>query len=174
MTTSALLPLPDSGRKAAVPVLVPSAAPASPLRASLAKNRSGEPSDVRPSSAPAVPKVLSLDREIRTLARSIAQAVVEVLAGTRPAQQLSRSLEPSCYASLQHRAALTRAYTARIKPGQSRLHRSPVVRSVRICAVKDGVYEASSVVAEELRSRAVAMRLERGKDAWKVTALEIG
>jgi hypothetical protein len=36
------------------------------------------------------------------------------------------------------------------------------------------VYEASLVVSEELRSRAVAMRLEGGYGAWKVTALEIG
>ncbi|BAS17199.1 hypothetical protein AHiyo8_55020 [Arthrobacter sp. Hiyo8] len=49
-----------------------------------------------------------------------------------------------------------------------------MVRSVRVCAVNDGVYEASLVVSEELRSRAVAMRLEGINGTWRVTALEIG
>lgn len=111
---------------------------------------------------------------MRTLARTIAQAAVEVLAGTRPAQQLSRSLEPACLTALQHRAALTRAHAVRTQAGRSRLHRNPMVRSVRVCAVKEKVYEASLVVTEELRSRAVAMRLEGRKGVWKVTALEIG
>jgi len=121
-----------------------------------------------------VARLVSLDGQIRTLARSIVQAAVEVLAGTRPVQQLSRSLDPKCLSALQHRAALTRAHAARAQAGRSRLHRSPVVRSVHVCAVKEGVYEASLVVSEELRSRAVAMRLEGSNDAWKVTALEIG
>jgi hypothetical protein len=30
------------------------------------------------------------------------------------------------------------------------------------------------VVIDELRARAVAVRLERGKQIWRVTALEIG
>lgn len=118
--------------------------------------------------------MVSLDGEMRVLARSIAQAAVEVLAGTRPVQQLSRSLDPGCLSALQHRAALTRAHTARTQARQQQLHRSPVIRSVRVCAVKEGVYEASLVVSEELRSRAVAMRLEGSNGVWRVTALEIG
>ncbi|MFB9715086.1 Rv3235 family protein [Arthrobacter methylotrophus] len=130
----------------------------------------------RPNAVPTVPSPVSqavhvadLDQKIRTLARSIAQAAVEVLAGTRPVQQLSRSLDPRCLSALQHRAALTRAHA-----GRSRIHRSPMVRSVHLCAVREGVYEASIVVWEEHRSRAVAMRLEGSNSAWKVTALEIG
>ncbi|MCZ9881004.1 Rv3235 family protein [Arthrobacter sp. B2a2-09] len=134
-----------------------------------AKARMGGPPGEGPSSARKAAQVLSLNREIRALARSIAQAAVEVLAGTRPVQQLSRTLDPGCLSALQHRAALTRA-----QGGHSRLHRSPMVRSVHVCAVNDGVYEASLVVSEELRSRAVAMRLEGSNGAWKVTALEIG
>ncbi|UVJ38329.1 Rv3235 family protein [Arthrobacter sp. CJ23] len=111
--------------------------------------------------------------DILAIARSLAQAAIEVLAGTRPAQQLSRSMDPRCLSSLQHRAALTRAHAARSRTGQ-RLHRSPVVRSVHACAISEGIYETTLVVAEENRSRAVAMRLERCDEAWKVTALEIG
>ncbi|MEZ2389030.1 Rv3235 family protein [bacterium RCC_150] len=132
-----------------------------------------------PSQAPKpktrrIAAVRSVDEEIGTLARSIAQAAIEALAGIRPVQQLSRSLDPQCLSSLHHRAALTRAHAARFRKGEARLHRSPIVRSVRVCAVNDNVYETSMVVTEELRSRAVAMRLERSNGAWKVTVLEIG
>ncbi|MGO4436087.1 Rv3235 family protein, partial [Paenarthrobacter sp. RAF9] len=44
----------------------------------------------------------SADVDVRLVARSIAQAALEVLAGTRPLQQLSRSLDAECYLSLQH------------------------------------------------------------------------
>jgi hypothetical protein len=54
------------------------------------------------------------------------------------------------------------------------LHRNASVRSVRACGVTPDVYEASAVVMDELRVRAVAVRLERSKNVWRVTALEIG
>ncbi|MEV7604663.1 Rv3235 family protein [Paenarthrobacter sp. NPDC089322] len=111
--------------------------------------------------------------DIRLVARSIAQATVEVLAGTRPIQQLSRSLDAECFLSLQHRAALTREHALRSR-GAQHIHRSPMVRSVRTCSISETVYEAAIVVSEELRSRAIAMRLERRDDLWQVTALEIG
>ena len=99
---------------------------------------------------------------------------IEVLAGTRPAQQLSRRLDPRCLAALQHRAALTRRVASGSSPTAGRLHRNPSVRSVRACRVSDDVYEASAVVVEESRVRAVALRLERGAASWRVTVLEIG
>ncbi|MDD7835261.1 MULTISPECIES: Rv3235 family protein [Paenarthrobacter] len=113
------------------------------------------------------------DTDIRLVARSIAQAAVEVLAGTRPLIQLSGSLDPDCYLALQHRAVLTRKHAARSK-GTPQPHLSPMVRSVRACSISESVCEASIVVAEEGRCRAVAMRLERTDGAWRVTALEIG
>ncbi|MFH5878096.1 Rv3235 family protein [Arthrobacter sp. NA-172] len=166
--TSATHPPSNTIRTATAPRVVPVLA-APPPRAK-ARRRSG--SGEGPGSAPKVVRMVSGGREIHTLARSIAQAAVEVLAGTRPVHQLSRSLDPRSLNALQHRAALTRAYSARA--GRSRLHRSPIVRSVHVCSVSEGVYEASVVVSEELRSRAVAMRLEGSNGVWKVTALEIG
>ncbi|WP_253951743.1 Rv3235 family protein [Arthrobacter sp. R3-55] len=115
----------------------------------------------------------SRDIDVRLVARSIAQAALEVLAGTRAISQLSRSLDPDCYTSLQHRAALTRKHAARVR-GNQHPHSSPMVRSVRTCSISDDICEASIVVAEEQRCRAVAMRLERLDGVWKVTALEIG
>jgi hypothetical protein len=43
-----------------------------------------------------------------------------------------------------------------------------------MCAVSETAYEAAMVVREDLRSRAVAMRLELSNGAWRVTALQIG
>ncbi len=113
-------------------------------------------------------------REICTICRSTVQAAVEVLAGTRPVQQLARRLDQRCLASLQHRAALTRRVASGNSPTAGRLHRNPSVRSVRACRISEDVYEASAVVVDELRVRAVALRLERSKLVWRVTALEIG
>ena len=139
--------------------------------------RAGAAAPVSPDPVPAVPpprlRVVDEGREICAISRSTVQAAIEVLAGIRPAQQLARRLDPRCLAALQHRAALTR----RVAPGSSaavRLHRNPSVRSVRACQVSADVYEASAVVVDELRVRAVALRLERSRLVWRITVLEIG
>lgn len=119
-------------------------------------------------------RVIDDHREICAISRSTVQGAIEVLAGTRPAQQLSRRLDPTCVAALQHRAALTRRAATGGSSSTMLLHRNPSVRSVRACQVSEDVYEACAVVVEELRIRAVALRLERSKAVWRVTALEIG
>ena len=113
--------------------------------------------------------------EVRAISRSTVQAAMEVLAGIRPIHQLARRLDPRCLAALQHRAALIRRELIRTgNPGLARLHRNSTVRSVRVCEVADGVYEASAVVVDDVRARAVAIRLERSKQVWRVTELVIG
>lgn len=119
-------------------------------------------------------QIASENKEVCAITRGTVQAAIEVLAGTRPIQQLSRRLDQRCLASLQHRAALTRRLAAGPSPTAGRLHRNPAVRSVRACEVAAGVYEASAVVVDELRVRAVAVRLERSNQVWRITALEIG
>lgn len=114
------------------------------------------------------------DRDIKALCRSTVQAAIEVLAGTRPAQQLARRLDERCLTALQHRAALTRRVASGTSPTAGRLHRNPWVRSVHACRISEDVYEASAVVSDELRVRAVALRLERSRLVWRVTVLEIG
>ena len=126
------------------------------------------------TAAPPPLRVVDEAREICAISRTTVQAAIEVLAGPRPAQQLSRRLDPRCLAALQHRAALTRRVASGSSPTAGRLHRNPSVRSVRACRVSEDVYEASAVVVEESRVRAVALRLERGTAAWRVTVLEIG
>jgi hypothetical protein len=113
--------------------------------------------------------------EVRAITRGTIQASMEVLAGIRPVHQLARRLDPRCLASLQHRAALIRRELTRTgNPALARLHRNSVVRSVRVCEVADGIYEASAVVVDDVRARAVAVRLERSKQVWRIVELVIG
>ncbi|MFJ5860540.1 Rv3235 family protein [Pseudarthrobacter sp. NPDC092439] len=113
--------------------------------------------------------------DIRAITRGTVQAAMEVLAGIRPVHQLARRLDPRCLATLQHRAALIRREATRTaNPVLARLHRNSSVGSVRVCEVSEGIYEASAVVVDDVRARAVAVRLERSKQVWRVTELVIG
>jgi hypothetical protein len=136
-----------------------------PATAALPGGAAGRPTQVGPGDEV---------REICGITRATVQAAIEVLAGTRPIHQLARRLDQRCLTVLQHRAVLTRRVAARAPRKMELLHRNASVRSVRACAVTPDVYEASAVVADELRVRAVAVRLERSKNVWRVTALEIG
>jgi Family of unknown function (DUF6459) len=111
---------------------------------------------------------------VRNMAGKIGQAAIEVLAGTRPIQQLARWLDPRSFDALMVRAALTRAAQESGHGNVRQLHRNPTVRSVHCSAVGPGIYESSLVVSEQVRQRALAMRLEQTHGVWKVTALEIG
>lgn len=113
-------------------------------------------------------------REICAITGATVQAAIEVLAGTRPIHQLARRLDQRCLTVLQHRAVLTRRVAARAPRKMGLLHRNASVRSVHACRVTADIYETSAVVVDELRVRAVAVRLERSKSVWRVTALEIG
>jgi hypothetical protein len=157
--------------------LVPAAAsPAAGPGVRPGRSSAARPRPVGPAgfAGPAPLKVVDEGREIRAICRSTVQAAIEVLAGTRPAQQLARRLDQRCLVALQHRSALTRRAESASSPTAQRLHRNPSVRSVRACQVSEDVYEASAVVVDELRVRAVAVRLERNKLVWRITALEIG
>ena len=109
------------------------------------------------------------------LAVRITGAAVEVLAGHRPAQQLAVWMHRDVLASLQLRASLSRRDTPGAAPELALAHRGATVRSSRACMIRPGVYEASAVVSDQLRCRAVALRFELAEGVgWRVTALEIG
>ncbi|MET3143609.1 UNVERIFIED_ORG: hypothetical protein ABIB19_000018 [Arthrobacter sp. UYEF10] len=130
----------------------------------------------RTTSAPVAPlHVADETSEILAITRSTVQAAMEVLAGIRPIHQLARRLDPRCLAVLQHRSALIRREQGRsASPSLARLHRNSIVRSVRACEVAPGIYEASAVVVDDVRARAVAVRLERSKQVWRVTEFMVG
>ncbi len=105
-----------------------------------------------------------------TTCSALVQAVVEVLAGVRPATQLVRWTSHDVHVALSRRAALA----ARMRRGAVPQGRAAVVRGVRVCTPADGVVEASAVVVEADRVRAVAVRLEGLDGRWRATALEVG
>ncbi|MCP8998645.1 Rv3235 family protein [Pseudarthrobacter sp. RMG13] len=130
----------------------------------------------RTTTAPVVPlRAADEASEILAITRSTVQAAMEVLAGIRPVHQLARRLDPRCLAVLQHRAALIRREQSRSSsPSLARLHKNSIVRSVRACEVAPGIHEASAVVVDDIRARAVAVRLERSKQVWRVTEFMVG
>lgn len=98
-------------------------------------------------------------------ARSLARGIVEVLLGLRPLPQLRRWVVHALYEELEdvlvHHPHLPRA------PGPC------TALSAHVCHVRDGVVEVSVVVADGRRHRGVALRLERFRDRWIATALDI-
>lgn len=149
-----------------------------------------EPLAGPPAPAPAVPEQQHWhsdpvdDARVDAIARSVTQAALEVLGGTRPLQQMVRWLDPESFERLQLRANLVRTREAALAgrrarggtptPAPLRLHRQVVIRCCRICPVSEGVYEASVAAAEQNRVRAAALRIELRRGLWKITALEIG
>lgn len=135
--------------------------------------------DTLPADPPsqATPEEVAAVAQVQRIVRSVVQAALEVLGGSRPLQQLADWLDPPSYERLQLRAnlvrTLNRAGDAGSRPDQL-LHRNVSVRTVRTCRISAHVYEASAVTCENHRARAVALRLERRRGHWKVTALEIG
>jgi len=109
------------------------------------------------------------DGDPAVVARTIALAALEVLAGRRSAAQLARWLTPGVLDSLQVRAGLTHRVL-----GDAATGRPPVIRRARACRVGSHVLEASVVADDGTRVRAVAVRLEGHRGAWRATALEIG
>jgi len=117
------------------------------------------------------------------LAHRFAQAVVEILAGDRPAAQLSR------YATLDVLDQLERAVrrrsarsiaAAQARPGGRSTAPAPAVparprvTSVHVSEPADGVAEACAVITAGARRRALAFRLEGLDGRWQCTALQPG
>jgi hypothetical protein len=109
------------------------------------------------------------ERQIRSLARIVALACVEAELGLRPARQLSAWLDLPTYGKMTRRAELA----SRIRPDRGAAG-VPQALGSRCCPTGDGAYEASATVQLPDRVRAMALRIERHRNRWKVTALELG
>jgi Family of unknown function (DUF6459) len=106
--------------------------------------------------------------EPRQWAAQFVQAAVEVTTGLRPPSQLVRWTNDEVRTLLVRRAEL-----ARRTPGRTRQPRRGVVRSTRVCIPCAGVAEATVVISDGPRVRAVALRMEGTDGRWRVTALRI-
>lgn len=98
--------------------------------------------------------------------RHMAQALVEVMSGSRPATQLIRWTTPAVYSVLARRNA--------VSSRRERVTRPAIVGGVRICQPADGVVEACAVVVDNGRVRALAMRLTAVDRRWVISALQVG
>lgn len=96
----------------------------------------------------------------------IAQALVEVMSGARPAPQVIRWTTPEVYSVVARRNAVSGRRTA--------VARRAIVRRVRICEPVDGVVEACAVVMDSGRVRALAIRMVGVDRRWVVTVLQVG
>ncbi|TDD63898.1 hypothetical protein E1293_42265 [Actinomadura darangshiensis] len=104
-----------------------------------------------------------VDAEVRAVAEAAVRLVVEVLAGTRPANQLSLVAVPAvCRAMAAPRGPAARG--RRVVP--------PKVLSTRSQRPSPSVAETVAVVAVAGRVHALALRLEHRRGRWRCTALE--
>lgn len=106
----------------------------------------------------------------RPWASRLVQAVVEVLAGDRPATQLARWTAAGVYYEVQRMA--TRA--ARERAVFGRRPAAEVVRSLHVSEPAAGVAEVCALVERGGRVRALALRLEGLDGRWQCTALRLG
>ena len=100
-------------------------------------------------------------------ARSLGQALVEVMWGARPSTQVVRWTTAEVYAVVARRSLV--AVRRGLRGG-----RPPVVTGVRVCEPADGVAEAALVVIAGGRVRALALRLEGLDGRWVVTEILVG
>jgi hypothetical protein len=100
------------------------------------------------------------------VAGSLVAAVLEGLAGRRPAAQLAVCATPAVCAAVARRAGAA---------ARTRRSREPArLRSVHVSEPASGVAEVTAVVDLEGRVRALALRLEILAGRWRCTVLRMG
>lgn len=113
----------------------------------------------------------------REWAHRLGLAVAEALVGVRQPTQLVRWTTPEVYAVIQRRATVVarRAMVAASHPGTVQGVARPriLVRRVHVCTPADGVAEASVVLQDGPRVRAMALRLTGFDGRWRVEALQV-
>lgn len=102
---------------------------------------------------------------------NLARSVIEVYAGVRELEQLSRWIDEGVYRSLLKRASL--AARARAVKKAVTARPSLTIGSVTISEPRDGVVEAVVIVHSKARTRAVAIRLEGMDHRWRASAINV-
>jgi hypothetical protein len=105
------------------------------------------------------------------LLENLTRCVIEILAGARDLEQISRWVTDEVYRNLLKRVVLSaRARQAR---GQAATRPSFSIGSTSVCEPRDGVIEAVVIVRGRARTRAVALRLEGLDSRWRATAINV-
>lgn len=105
------------------------------------------------------------------LIENLTRCVVEILAGARDLEQLSRWVTDDVYRHLLKRVVLSAR--ARQATGRPPTRPSFTIGSTTQCAPRDGVVEAVVIVHGRARTRAVALRLEGLDQRWRATAINV-
>ncbi|WBU37817.1 Rv3235 family protein [Homoserinibacter sp. YIM 151385] len=105
------------------------------------------------------------------LLENLARCVIEILAGARELEQISRWVSDEVYRHLLKRVVISsRARQAR---GQRASRPAFAVGSMQACVPRSGIVEAAIVVHGRARTRVVAIRLEGLDGRWRATALHV-
>ncbi|MDO7881185.1 Rv3235 family protein [Salinibacterium soli] len=105
------------------------------------------------------------------LIQNLARCVIEILAGARDLEQISRWVTDDVYRHLLKRVVLSAR--ARQAKGQKPARPAFVIGSTTMCEPADGVVEAVVVVHGRARTRAVAVRLEGMDRRWRASAINV-
>jgi hypothetical protein len=118
----------------------------------------------QPTSSSALP-------DPQPLIENLTRCVIEILAGARDLEQISRWVTDDVYRHLLKRVVLSAR--SRQAVGRPATRPSFTIGSVTMCEPRDGAVEAVVIVRGRARTRAVALRLE-GLDArWRATAINV-
>jgi hypothetical protein len=102
---------------------------------------------------------------------NLTRCIIEVLAGARELDQVSRWVTDDVYRHLLKRVVL--AARARRVKSQSMKRPNISVGLPRITQPRDGVVEAVVMVHQRARSRAVAIRLEGLDGRWRASSVNV-
>ncbi|WP_022881598.1 Rv3235 family protein [Gryllotalpicola ginsengisoli] len=105
------------------------------------------------------------------LIANLTRCVIEIVAGARDLEQLSRWVTEGVYLGLMRRA--TFAARARSLKGVAPQRPRLVILSTHTCEPAPGVVEAAVVVQMPGRVRAVALRLEGLDRRWRATSISL-
>lgn len=105
------------------------------------------------------------------LLENLTRCVIEILAGARDLEQISRWVTDDVYRHLLKRVVLS----ARARQAKGRIPVRPAfaIGSISLCEPRDGVVEAVVIVRGRARVRAVALRLEGLDNRWRATAINV-
>ncbi len=105
------------------------------------------------------------------LLENLTRCVIEILAGARELEQISRWVTDDVYRNLLKRVVISAR--ARQAKGQPVSRPSFSIGSTSIFEPRDGVVEAVVIVRGRARTRAVALRLEGLDRRWRATVISV-
>lgn len=105
------------------------------------------------------------------LLENLTRCVIEILAGARELEQISRWVSDEVYRHLLKRVVLSAR--ARAAKNQPAARPNFVIGSTVFSEPRDGAVEAVVIVRGRARTRAVAVRLEGLDGRWRATAINV-